>query len=95
MKIHFRFLLTFSNKVLLQKDLMSKKGFPISYDWKALANMLQNVTLGIKSETPYYDQSISDISADKKIEINKNTRILIIEGINLLNPNYTFELLIF
>ena len=76
----------FSNKELEKRKIMHLKGFPDSYDWNKLIKVIRHLKKNETVYTPFYDQSISDIST-KKHKIPKNMDIIIIEGINLLRPH--------
>ena len=76
----------YSNKYLHNKNIFDQKGYPKSYNWKLLFNVLNKITKNKKVKTPFYDQSISDIKYGKKVSIPANTDILILEGINILKP---------
>lgn len=75
----------YPNRELEAKKIMHRKGFPESYDIKRLLRTLDDIKAGKSVMTPLYDQSISDISA-KKHKIKKNLDIVLIEGINILQP---------
>jgi|TARA_R110002074_G_scaffold292766_1_gene464456 type I pantothenate kinase len=77
----------YSNKSLRDKKIFDQKGYPRSYDWKLLHKVLNQITQNKKVETPFYDQTISDIKYGKKIAIPANIDILILEGINILKPS--------
>tara|TARA_B110000046_G_scaffold139137_2_gene145515 strand:+ start:18793 stop:19647 length:855 start_codon:yes stop_codon:yes gene_type:complete len=76
----------YPNKVLISRKLLHRKGFPESYDWVKLMEILNKIKKNETVYTPFYDQAISDIS-NKKIKVPQNTDIIILEGINLLRPN--------
>lgn len=73
-----------SNAELEEKGLMEEKGFPVSINWTALNKFLKNVKLG-NYNIPYrlYSQELSDLIPNK-LGVLKQTDILIIEGINIL-----------
>jgi type I pantothenate kinase len=75
----------YPNRELLKKRLMHRKGFPESYNISKLMTVLEKLKKGKAVSIPVYDQAISDIS-DKKHKIKANTDIIIIEGINILDP---------
>ena len=65
---------------------MEKKGFPESYDIESLLNFLSGVKLGeSKNYAPLYSHILYDVILDEKLEII-DPDILIIEGINVLQP---------
>lgn len=73
-----------ANSELKAKNLMDQKGFPISFNWGALANFLKHVKMAQKP-VPYrlYSQEISDLVPNKLGRVD-HPDFLIIEGINLL-----------
>lgn len=74
----------YPNQELRRKNLMSRKGFPESYNMSMLSDFLQDVLSG-KSDIvyPLYSQELSDIVPGEYGHV-KNPDILIIEGINTL-----------
>ena len=65
---------------------MERKGFPESYNTKLLYDFLFNIKSGIKSvKVPKYSHLVYDILEDENITINSPS-ILILEGINVLQP---------
>ena len=76
----------YPNSFLEENNLMEKKGFPESYDTESLLNFLSGVKLGeSKNSTPVYSHILYDVIPDEKLEII-DPDILIIEGINVLQP---------
>lgn len=73
----------YSNKILEQKKIMDRKGFPESYDMELLNRFLKIVSSGKKAYFPIYSQKLSDIVSDK-MGCVENTDVLILEGINTL-----------
>lgn len=83
----------YPTKILLQKDILNQKGFPISYDFKALIDFLKNLKNGEENlTTPIYSHKFYDIDPDNQHHIN-HSDILIIEGLNILqdNPEQNFN----
>lgn len=77
----------YPNKVLIERNLLNKKGFPESYDTKQLLHFLSSIKSGQKSlNVPVYSHLEYDILPDEMLNIN-NPDILIIEGINVLQVN--------
>ncbi|WP_278390448.1 type I pantothenate kinase [Lactobacillus acetotolerans] len=74
----------YSNQELKRRDLLSRKGFPESYNMSLLTDFLKDV-LSCKDDIiyPLYSQALSDIVPGKYGHV-KNPDILIIEGINTL-----------
>ncbi len=76
----------YPNSILDEKGLMERKGFPESYNTKLLYDFLFNIKSGIKSVTvPKYSHLVYDILEDENITVNSPS-ILILEGINVLQP---------
>lgn len=74
----------YPSKVLKEKGLMKKKGFPETYDMPKLIQFLSDVkTQAGPVRYPLYSHNIYDIIPDKYEEVN-NPDILIVEGINVL-----------
>ena len=74
----------YPNKELERKGLMSRKGFPESYNMALLSDFLWDVLSGKKDIVyPLYSQELSAIVPGKYGHV-KNPDILIIEGINTL-----------
>ena len=76
----------FPNAVLEQDSLMSKKGFPESYDGVALLRFISDVKAGRRPvEAPVYSHLTYDVVADERVVVDRPD-ILIIEGLNVLLP---------
>ncbi|TGD21775.1 type I pantothenate kinase [Companilactobacillus suantsaicola] len=74
----------YPSKVLKERNLMGKKGFPETYDMQKLLDFLGEVkTKGGKIKYPLYSHNIYDIIPGKYEELD-NPDILIVEGINVL-----------
>lgn len=77
----------YPNKVLIERQMLNKKGFPESYDTKRLLQFLSALKSGQQSlEVPVYSHLEYDILPDETMTI-LNPDILIIEGINVLQVN--------
>ncbi|WP_263421035.1 type I pantothenate kinase [Streptomyces huiliensis] len=74
------------NAELQRRGLMSRKGFPESYDRRALTRFVADVKAG-KDEVsaPVYSHLIYDIVPDERLTVHRPD-ILIIEGLNVLQP---------
>ncbi|CAD66836.1 type I pantothenate kinase [Tropheryma whipplei] len=73
----------YPNKILEQKGLMLKKGFPESYDTAHLASLVKNIKAGAKTiGIRQYAHPIHDVTGVIKT-VNK-PEILIIEGLNVM-----------
>lgn len=74
------------NAVLEREDLMSKKGFPESYDGGALLRFISDVKAGRRAvEAPVYSHLTYDIVPGSRVVIDRPD-ILIVEGLNVLLP---------
>ncbi|GEO78954.1 pantothenate kinase [Companilactobacillus mindensis DSM 14500] len=74
----------YPSKILKERNLMNKKGFPETYDMNKLLTFLGDVkTKGGKIKYPLYSHNIYDIIPGK-FEETDNPDILIVEGINVL-----------
>ncbi len=74
------------NKVLKERGLMDRKGFPESFNTNALLAFLAEVKAGTPNvEAPVYSHFAYDILPDKKTVIDRPD-ILIVEGLNVLQP---------
>ncbi|MDR6940086.1 type I pantothenate kinase [Arcanobacterium hippocoleae] len=74
------------NAKLTELGIMHRKGFPESYDRRALLDFLHDVKSGKPNlQVPVYDHVTYDIVPDKFITVNQ-PQILIVEGLNVLQP---------
>ncbi len=74
----------FPNQVLEDRGIMNRKGFPESYDTKALLAFLRDVKGGTAEVTaPVYSHVVYDIVDDERVTISQPD-ILILEGLNVL-----------
>lgn len=72
------------NKVLTERGLMERKGFPESYDQRALLKFVADVKSGKPEVTaPLYSHLVYDILPDEVVTI-KQPDVLILEGLNVL-----------
>jgi type I pantothenate kinase len=76
----------YSNDELERRGLADRKGFPESYDRRALLRFVSEVKSGVpEAFAPIYNHLIYDIVPDEFLSIQQPD-ILIIEGINVLQP---------
>lgn len=76
----------YSNAVLEERGLMSRKGFPESYDLPKLLNFLADLKSGkTPIEAPVYSHLIYDTLPDQGIVLDRPD-IVIVEGLNVLQP---------
>ncbi|GAA0926923.1 type I pantothenate kinase [Nonomuraea longicatena] len=74
------------NAVLESRGIMHRKGFPESYDRRALVRFVAEVKAGVPEvAAPIYSHLEYDIVPGAR-QIIKNPDILIIEGLNVLQP---------
>lgn len=74
------------NSELERRGLMQRKGFPESYDRRALLQFVTRVKSGEPEvRAPVYSHLTYDIVPDEQIVVS-NPDILIIEGLNVLQP---------
>ena len=75
------------NAVLLSEGLMERKGFPESYDLKALLAFLNDVKSGKRNVTaPVYSHLTYDILPGETVAVDRPD-ILIVEGLNVLQTS--------
>ena len=74
------------NKILEERGLADRKGFPESFDLAGLREFLTNVKSGEKGlQAPTYSHIIYDVVPDQYLEVDQPD-ILIVEGLNVLQP---------
>ena len=74
----------YPNKILLEKGIMNRKGFPESYDMQQLISFLREVKNGKSSVvSPVYSHESYDIVEGEE-HVLEQPDILIVEGINVL-----------
>lgn len=74
----------YPNAELEQRGLMQRKGFPESFNIRALLDFLYDVKSGKENvKAPIYSHEIYDIVPDKFLSMNKPD-VVIVEGLNVL-----------
>ncbi|NMH98138.1 type I pantothenate kinase [Pseudonocardia acidicola] len=74
------------NAELVRRGLMQRKGFPESYDRRALLRFVTEVKAGRPEVTaPVYSHLVYDIVPDRRLTVHRPD-ILLIEGLNVLQP---------
>jgi type I pantothenate kinase len=74
----------YPNAVLDERGLMTRKGFPESYDLRRLINFLAEVKSGAPEvSAPVYSHTVYDIVPDQSLTV-RQPDILILEGLNVL-----------
>ena len=80
----------YPNAELHTRGIMNRKGFPESYDWDRLHQVLSDVKSGKEHvNTPIYSHAVYDITGEDKILDQPD--ILILEGINVLQAGHGFR----
>jgi type I pantothenate kinase len=76
----------YPNAVLEQRGLADRKGFPESYDRRALLRFVQQVRAGVAEvSAPVYSHLAYDILPGQRQSVRRPD-VLILEGINVLQP---------
>ncbi|MGD8691421.1 MAG: type I pantothenate kinase [Methyloceanibacter sp.] len=76
----------FRNAELESRDLMTRKGFPESYNLPALLNFLADVKSGkARVEAPVYSHVVYDVLQGQTLAF-EHPDIVIVEGLNVLQP---------
>jgi type I pantothenate kinase len=76
----------YPNHELERRGILQRKGFPESYDRRALLRFVVDIKSGEDAvEAPIYSHLVYDVVPDEKVVI-KNPDIVIIEGLNVLQP---------
>ncbi|WP_344804511.1 type I pantothenate kinase [Microlunatus ginsengisoli] len=76
----------FPNAELDRRGLMHRKGFPESYDRRALLKFVMDVKSGDEEvSAPVYSHLVYDIVPDVSVAVRRPD-ILIVEGLNVLQP---------
>ncbi len=76
----------FPNAELERRGLMERKGFPESYDRRALLRFVSQVKSGVPEvRAPFYSHLAYDIVPDAEVVV-RQPDVLIVEGLNVLQP---------
>ncbi|MGZ0052383.1 type I pantothenate kinase [Brevibacillus gelatini] len=76
----------YPNRVLEERGIMKRKGFPESYDLRRFINFLADVKSGIPEvKAPVYSHLVYDIVPGEWQTV-RQPDILIVEGLNVLQP---------
>lgn len=73
----------YPNAVLESRGLMSRKGFPESYDVRKLVQFMQDIKAGEPAKVPLYSHQSYDIVTDD-FQVVGHPDIVIVEGLNML-----------
>ncbi|MEO7234740.1 MAG: type I pantothenate kinase [Lapillicoccus sp.] len=76
----------YPNAELERRGLLTRKGFPESYDRRALMRFVAAVKSGVPTVTaPVYSHLTYDILPDEQVVVDRPD-VLIVEGLNVLQP---------
>jgi type I pantothenate kinase len=76
----------YPNAELVRRGLMDRKGFPESYDRRALLRFVMDIKSGRDEvEAPTYSHLVYDVVPDERVVVARPD-IVIIEGLNVLQP---------
>ena len=76
----------YPNAELQRRGIMHRKGFPESYDRRALLDFISAVKSGAPLvQAPLYDHTIYDVVPDRKVDV-RQPDVLVLEGLNVLQP---------
>ncbi|MEP7090709.1 MAG: type I pantothenate kinase [Nocardioidaceae bacterium] len=79
------------NAELERRGLLDRKGFPESYDRRALLRFTMDIKSGKDEvEAPTYSHLVYDVVPDEKVVV-RHPDIVIIEGLNVLQPGRVRE----
>lgn len=79
----------YPNAELERRGLLQRKGFPESYDRRALLRFVVDIKSGKDEvEAPIYSHLVYDVVKDEKVVV-KRPDIVIVEGLNVLQPART------
>jgi type I pantothenate kinase len=79
------------NAELERRGLLGRKGFPESYDRRALLRFVMDIKSGKEEvEAPTYSHLIYDVVPDERVVVRRPD-IVIIEGLNVLQPGRVRE----
>ena len=74
------------NAELERRGLLDRKGWPESYDRKALLRFVMDIKSGKEEvEAPTYSHLVYDVVPDEKVVV-RHPDIVIVEGLNVLQP---------
>jgi type I pantothenate kinase len=77
----------YPNRVLEERGMMNRKGFPESYDTRELLRVLREIKSGAAEVTaPVYSHVVYDIVPDERVEV-RQPDIVILEGLNVLQTS--------
>ena len=75
----------YPNRVLEERGILNRKGFPESYDQRALVQFVADVKAGTADvEAPVYSHLTYDLVPDQRVVVT-HPDVLIVEGLNVLH----------
>jgi type I pantothenate kinase len=75
----------YPNRVLEERGILNRKGFPESYDQRALVQFVADVKAGAAEvEAPVYSHLTYDLIPDQRVLVT-HPDVLIVEGLNVLH----------
>ena len=75
----------YPNRVLEERGILNRKGFPESYDQRALVQFVADVKAGAAEvEAPLYSHLTYDLVPDQRVVVT-HPDVLIVEGLNVLH----------
>lgn len=81
----------YPNAELERRGLMQRKGFPESYDRRALLRFVSEVKAGVPEvRAPFYSHLSYDIAPGSSVSV-RQPDVLIVEGLNVLQPAQNAE----
>jgi type I pantothenate kinase len=80
------------NEELERRGLTMRKGFPESYDVEALVHALRELKAGRAVEAPVYSHRTYDRLPGEVHRIEPTTDVVVVEGVNVLQPEVAAEL---
>jgi type I pantothenate kinase len=80
------------NDELERRGLTMRKGFPESYDADALVAALRGLRAGRGVEVPVYSHRTYDRLLDEVQRLDPATDVIVVEGVNVLQPEVAAEL---
>lgn len=73
----------YSNKTLVERGLLERKGFPETYDVERLAAFLRHArTSAIRAVVPIYSHDVFDVVGEDDVALGD---LVVVEGVNALN----------
>jgi type I pantothenate kinase len=78
----------YPNRILQERGIMNRKGFPESYDVRRLVRFVAEVKSGSSSvAAPVYEHLVYDIIPEKE-QVVEHPDIVILEGLNILQSGH-------